>query len=99
MKIIYSPTYTTVPLVDGAPLPDKVVVEIFDTANNLVQSSDTAPYEFTGVADGTYTLRASRLDVSGAVMGTAYTEDFTVTTAPVGTVDLPTGGTITQVAE
>lgn len=101
MKIIYTPTYTTTEFPTTAAAADKVVVEIFDVANNLVQSSDTAPYEFAGVADGAYTLRASMLDVNGAVMGTPYTEAFTVTAATPTSlnVDLPTGGTITQVGE
>lgn len=103
MKISYVPTFTDTDFPLTAAVADKVVVEIFDGTNTLSQSLDTAPYDFAGVADGSYTLRASMLDVNGAVMGTPYTEAFTVlnVVVPGGTVTvaLPTGGTITQTAE
>jgi hypothetical protein len=63
-----------------------------------MHDSDGVEFVFTGVIEGSYTMRVCRYDVSGAVMGTAIEQAFTVSADNV-MVDLPATMTINVTAE
>lgn len=72
-----------------------------------VAAADFGPYEFPGIAEGDYVLRASGIDSTGAVMGVPFTLPFTVSAATAqpapgsDTVDvqLPSGAAVTITPE
>ena len=65
------------------------------------QSGDgTADVVFTGVPDDDYTLTESRTDDAGNVLGTPFTQTFTVTSpAPQVSIGLPSGATVAVSAD
>lgn len=65
------------------------------------QSSDgAADVVFTGVPDDDYTLTETRTDDAGNVLGTPFTQTFTVASpAPQVSIGLPSGATVTVSAD
>lgn len=100
VTVVLTTTATTFPI--DTPSAGVIRVELVDAAGNTAFSQDTG-YEFTGVQDGLYTMRASRLDINGMLIGSAFTQGFAVVTAPADpqtvTIDIPTGATITVTPE
>ena len=77
----------------SSPAEGVTLVEILD-ASGAVESSQTTGYLFTGITQGDKTMRASLLDVNGALIGAAYTQAFTAH-EETRTVQVPSGATIT----
>jgi len=97
VTVVLSVTATEFPVGTAAPVLTRV--EILDASGNVVFSQDSG-YEFTGVQDGEYAMRASAIDGNGNQVGSAYTQPFNVFTAPTTvTFDLPTGATISVTPE
>ena len=65
------------------------------------QSGDgTADVVFTGVPDDDYTLTETRTDDAGNVLGTPFTQTFTVASpAPQVSIGLPSGATVAVSAD
>ncbi|MBV8060525.1 MAG: hypothetical protein JO253_03240 [Alphaproteobacteria bacterium] len=89
--IVLATTALNVPAT--SPAEGVTLVEILDASGASI-ASQTTGYLFSGIAQGDYTMRASLLDVNGALIGTAYTQAFTAH-EETRTVQVPSGATIT----
>jgi hypothetical protein len=100
VTVVLTTTPTEFPV--DTPAPGFTRVEILDASGNVAFSQNSG-YEFSGVADGDYAMRATLLDVNGNQIGMAFTQAFSVVTQPLPptttTIDIPTGASITVTPE